>query len=522
MGSPHSLEKAFRSGSDARIALALFLLAIAVRAYMIVTADVITPDGLMYIRIARLIGGGNWKAVYEDGFYSTYPFIILLFQTVFTNWETAGRVASAVLGSLAVLPFYFLLRRIFDARVAIVASVFFVLSPRLVQYSSDVLREPLFWCCSLTSLWAAWKSMEEKKWFYIVLASLFAGLAAFTRTEGVALLVIITLWMGWVLLYRERNFKWCFSLFLIFLISFPVIFIGPLYLLKTKTGIWELGHVKTKIPSLLKTEDSALSPDVEKGPPGAGEGGSPIARLLNNRYVASLWETSYKYFRSFHPVLILFLFFGVVRRKVIPYSDKEVPFLMWSCVFLLLSLFYAFKVSYVSTRHGLLMGIPSFLWVSFGFWELSFRLERFAMKKRWNPMLSRHMVIWLLVLACLSILPKTLQSSDRGKMELKTGGIYLKNMGYSNETFAVEPRINRLTFYKGGEFINIPTGIDHSVLRPFLEAADARYLVVDERSIDESVRGFSSHTEALGLERIDLPVFRDYKEYSFTLYRIRK
>ncbi len=499
--------------------LCLFLFALAVRVYMVVTADVITPDGLLYIKIARLIGAGNWKAVYEDGFYSTYPFIILLFQKVFHDWETAGRMASAVLGSLAVLPFYFLLRRIFDVKIAVVASVFFILSPRIVQYSSDVLREPLFWCCSLASLWAAWRGIEGRKWIFIVLASLFAGLASFTRTEGLALIPIIILWMAWTLLYRERKVLWCLGLLVVFLVSFPAIFMAPLHFVKSKTGQWEFGQIGTKIPDLLEKSHRATSADAAKA---SREGKSLFARVANNRYVSSLWETSCKYFRSFHVVLIVLLFFGMVRRKVIPYTEKEILFVIWFCVYLLLTLSYAFKVSYVSTRHGLLMGIPSLLWVSIGFWELSSRVERLSAKRGWNPKLTHHVGVWLLVLVCLSIIPKTLQSADRGKMELKTAGVYLKRAGYSEETFVVEPRINRLTFYKGGDFINIPPGIDHSALGPFLKTSGASFLVVDERTIDECVRGFRDHAADLGLERVDLPEFRDYKEYSFAVYRIRR
>ncbi len=488
---------------------------------MIFTADIITPDGILYIKIARLISDGNWMAVYDDGFYSTYPFIIVLFQKVFHDWETAGRAAAAVFGSVAVLPFFFLFRRMFDLKTAVAASIFFIVSPRLVQYSSDVLREPLLWCFLLTSLWAAWKGITEKKWVFIVLASFFAGLSSFTRMEGVALLLIIILWMGWIFLYRERKVKLWFAMVLIFLISFPVIFISPLYFIKAKTGRWELGHVTTKIPDLLKSKNSALAAD-DRPSLQFGQAGPVIAKVMSNRYVFSVWETSYKYFRSFHVVLIVLLVFGVIRRRTIPYSEKEVPLLIWSSIFFLLGLAYAFKASYVSTRHGLLVGIPSLLWVSIGFWELSSRVERAVKKKGWNRNLTRHAAVYLLILVCLSIIPKTLSSSNGGKTEMKKAGIYLKRMGYSDQTFAVEPRINRLTFYKGGDFVNIPTGIDHIALSRFLKTTDAGFLVVDERSIEGAVKGFKDHKDAMNLEKLDLPDFQDYSEYSFVVYRIRK
>jgi len=495
-------------------------LALAVRVYMVLTAGVITPDGILYIKIARFINDGNWRGVYEDGFYSTYPFVIVLFQKVFHDWETAGRMASAAAGSVAVLPFFFLLRRMFDLRIAFVASIFFVIGPRLVQYSSDVLREPLFWCFSITSLWAAWKGIEEKRWVFIAAASFFAGLSCFTRTEGVALLAIVIVWMGWVLFYRERKARLFLAFLMVFLVAFPAMSITPLYLLKSKAGAWELGHLATKIPELLQSRNKPLPVEIDGSSLKSRQAGSVLTRVMSNRYVFSLWETSHKFFRSFHVVLIVLLLFGLFRRRIIPCSGKEIPVLIWCSAFFLISLVYAFKVSYVSTRHGLLVGIPSLLWVSIGFWELSSRMEGAVRKARWSPKLTRHVAVYLLILICLSVIPRTVAPYGDEKIEMKKAGIYLKRMGYSNEKFAVEPRINRLTFYKGGDFVNIPTNIDPVALGRFLKSADVRFLVVDERTIENAVKGFKGNTDAMNLEKVDLPGFNDYREYSFAVYRI--
>ncbi|NLT23744.1 MAG: glycosyltransferase family 39 protein [Syntrophorhabdus sp.] len=487
---------------------------------MVFAADIITPDGMLYIKVARLIGDGNWKGVYQEGFYSAYPFLIVVFQKVFHDWETAGRMVSALAGSAAVLPFFLLLRRMFDVKIAAVAAIFFVVSPRLVEYSSDVLREPLFWCFSIASLWAAWKGIDEEKWWFVVLASFFVGLSSFTRTEGLALVAIILLWMVWSLLYQRRKVRLWLAFVMVFLIAFPAIFIAPLYFLKSRAGDWELGHGVRKIPSLMRSANVALPADAGGTTPLPGEEASLLTKIMRNRYVFSAWETSYKYLRSFHVVLIMFLLFGVIRRRTIPYSGKEVPLLIWCSVFFLVSFVYAFKVSYVSTRHGLLMGIPSLLWVSAGFWEFSSRIARIAGRSRWSRKLTRHIAVYLLILACISILPKTLSSAGDGKIEMKMAGIQLKRMGYSDRKFAVEPRINRLTFYKGGEFVNIPVNIDHSALGQFLETVDASYLVVDDRTIETSVRGFKAHTKAMHLERVGIPELEDFREYSFVLYRI--
>jgi len=132
----------------------LLACSLAIRTCLVYAADVITPDGVLYIQIAKLIKSGNWMGVYDKGFYSLYPFTIIAFQKIFSNWETAGRMTSALFGSLTVVPLFLLFRKMFDLKIAVVASIFFVLSPRIAEYSSDVLREPLYWLLSLAALWA--------------------------------------------------------------------------------------------------------------------------------------------------------------------------------------------------------------------------------------------------------------------------------------------------------------------------------------------------------------------------------
>jgi len=45
---------------------------------------------------------------------------------------------------------------------------------------------------------------------------------------------------------------------------------------------------------------------------------------------------------------------------------------------------------------------------------------------------------------------------------------------------------------------------------------------VDERSIDGSVKGFREHAGWLNLEKVGVPEFEKYKDYSFVLYRIKR
>ncbi len=236
------------------IPVALVLGAFALRLYAALVPGIIVPDGVVYIDTAKMIIAGQWQRVSEHGIYSAYPFFIIVFQKVFANWETAGRMVSVVFGSLAVLPFYFLIKRIFDMRIALVASVFFVINPRLVEYSSNVLREPVFWFFSITALWVAWEGIVGKKWILMIIASFFVGMATLTRMEGIGLAVIIFLWICWYY-WKEKEFgtKKLLLLLLVFVVSFPILFCTPLIFLKNRT--WSMGDRPPRVEDTLCIEN---------------------------------------------------------------------------------------------------------------------------------------------------------------------------------------------------------------------------------------------------------------------------
>ena len=131
-------------------------------------------------------------------------------------------------------------------------------------------------------------------------------------------------------------------------------------------------------------------------------------------------------------------------------------------------------------------------------------------------------MVYLLVVISLAILPKTLSSSNNEKIEIKQAGIYLRNLGYSNQRLAVQPRINRLVFYMDSEYVDIPVPSNPVALGEFLKNQEVTYFIIDEQTIDESVKGFKDHAGSLHLEKINIPEFEKYKEYSFVLYRIKK
>ncbi len=501
------------------IAFVLLFSAAVLRSCTALAPGIIVPDGITYINTAKMITAGRWQGIHDFGVFSLYPFLIVLFQRLFSDWEVAARFISILFGSLAVIPFYMIVRRFFDLKIAIVAAVFFVISPRLVEYSSNVLREPVFWFFSLAGLCCALEGLYRRQWWFMVLSAFFVGLSAFTRMEGLAVAIIIMSWIPchyWM--QKNMTVKRLLVFLFIFIFSFPVLFFSPLLFLKNRIGQWEFGHIGSKIPIILKAGNKKAEQTFQQN---IDESDAITKALSSNSYLVFLWQAIYKFFRSFHVLFIVLFIIGIIRRKAITYRPEEVLLVLWWLVFFLVSLVYISRTYYLSTRHGMLMGLPALAWVSVGFFEfldiLKKKVAKYGSFKKWKDKLP----ITLLLLSCAIILPNTLSWSGSDKIEIKKAGIYLRERGYSKHKFAVEPRLARLAFYADAHFSTIDGNIESSEMAEFLRSKDADLLVVDKGTMGRPVKMFLQDPQG-SLEKIAVDEFERYEKYSFVLYRVKK
>lgn len=496
----------------------LFMLALMLRIYAALVPGVIVPDGIIYINTGKMINAGQWQGISDFGVYSLYPFIIVVFQKIFSDWEVAARIVSILFGSLAIVPLYFLVKRMFDMKIALAVSIFFIISPRLVEYSSNVIREPVFWFFSIMALWIAWEGIIRKKYVFMVGSSFFVGLATLTRMEGIVLPVIIFLWISWdYWKQRKSGIKMPLVLFLVFIISFPVIFYTPLYFLKNRIGRWELGQITSKIPRMLASGDVKATTETFAK---IIEDSDDVSKILSgHKYLYFLWQVIYKLFRSYHIIFIFLFLIGITRRKIIPYNSREVPIVIWCFLFFLVLLLYVSKTNGLSTRHGTLISTPVFVWVSIGFFELSDILRNVAIRLNLKAEFIKKVPVALILLICIVTLPKTLSWSGYDKVELRMAGTYLKQLGLSKEKLAGEARLRRVAFYANSDFIEIPSTVDGKTLEEFLIRNKARVLIIDEKTVDQSIKRFiTNDIGKINLKKIEVKRFRTFKEYSFAIF----
>jgi len=99
------------------------------------------------------------------------------------------RIISLSLSALTVIPVYFLCRKFFDNKLAIVGASLFVFDPRIILNSLLAITEPLFILLSTIALVLVLKYGRKEIIFSLILASF----CTIIRSEGIFLFLILTI-----------------------------------------------------------------------------------------------------------------------------------------------------------------------------------------------------------------------------------------------------------------------------------------------------------------------------------------
>jgi 4-amino-4-deoxy-L-arabinose transferase-like glycosyltransferase len=183
---------------------AIVLLALTVRVAVVAADGGYQPrnDALEYDLLARSIaaGDGYTQSAYllQGGPTAIrgpgYPYALGAIYAVSGDSQTAGRLAGAALGALAVLFLFLIVKRIWGRRIGLVAAGLAAVFPPLVLLSRDLLSESLFIVLALGAVLCVlnFRRSGGMLW-WAAAAGTLCGLAALTRNTGVVLMLAVAL-----------------------------------------------------------------------------------------------------------------------------------------------------------------------------------------------------------------------------------------------------------------------------------------------------------------------------------------
>ncbi len=185
----------------------MFLLCLTPRLWMACLVHAACPDGYYYISLASSCQVGNWAEAFSYLNLNIYPLILLGLHKLGLNWLIAAKFWSVLLSSLAVLPLFGWVRRLFCDQVAWSACFLYAVHAEFVEFSMEPIRDPTFWCLFNLGLYATLRATSEAKLRWFFAGGLTLALAVHTRSEGWLLLIPFAMWFGrqWVVNQKGRK-----------------------------------------------------------------------------------------------------------------------------------------------------------------------------------------------------------------------------------------------------------------------------------------------------------------------------
>jgi 4-amino-4-deoxy-L-arabinose transferase-like glycosyltransferase len=454
----------------------LLLISLLLSIYLFFRTYVISLDGaFQYILIAKDIVSGLYGKALAHNQQPLYSVLVAFVSRWVSDYELAGKLVSTIFGILIIFPVYFLGKRIFGEKIAILSSLLLAIHPYIRQFSADVLKESTYLFFLATALWFAWRTIQgEKKYLYLFIP-LLSALAYLVRPDGVEILIGVFLYVLFIKKFSASKERCTIILFLF--LSSALLFLPYLIHLKEITGVWTLSRAKT-ISGFL------------------GLGGMGDEVSIYYKILFSLKKLNTEIFSIYHPLYIFLLVIGLLKRRFFHFRTGE-GFLFLFCALHYVALFLLVlnitewggeetaRAVHFSGRHVLPLLLFSVYWVGEGFAAIygwvSNKLESNRLLIRWEVK-RKSMVFWgiLFILVLVILLPKTLKPQRYERLPEKWAGVWIKSQsGKGTTLFTTQPRV---AYYAEGNLEYIDFQKDNlNKIKSSMAEKNALYLVIRGR-----------------------------------------
>jgi hypothetical protein len=467
----------------------LVLAALIPRIIVFLQPQIITNDGMLYVKMAKQFLLGTYEGIPEASF-SLYPLMIFLVQKIIEDWELSGQLISMTLGTLTVIPVFLLGRSLYNEKIGWLSGLFYITLPNFLKFDSQVIRDPTLWLFMALTLWLVWEGNKKNQPILFALASVSAGLGAITRAEGFILWGVLTLYTG----FRKVSGSFVKRRVLnvaIFVFFFPLLLSPALFVMKeksTKIAVGEMISYSTKVVteytrSILKP----LSPIDAMGQKTYDslprDSRSSLELASRHRIILAISEVIYKFIKAGNLLIILVLLGFWKRRKEGLISSDRYLLYAFAALFLM-SVLYARQLYYFSTRHGLTLVLPSLFFAGHGVDAAVGILSRGMDRLGFGWTLIRRYLPQILILLFIMIfLSQGLGGKGKEETTIKDAGLWLKENGYRGSVVMGPKKSLHLAFYADGKFVEMPNSWEQ--VMESIRKNGVRILIIDSCTIEQ-------------------------------------
>lgn len=447
--------------------------ALAIRLYLSLTSYCIAGDGVAYLGMANDFAAGEPAKALDNVFSPLYPWVVSLAHSFVPDWELAGNLVSALLGTASIATIYYLTREVFERRdLAIGAAALAAIHPGLTAYAASVRTEAGFIFLMTGAMCALVMSLKRHQMALAAAAGTVGGLAYLYRTEAIGLLIFGAAFIPIGVIWRRWGFGWAICAAGLFAAAFLLVASPYIIYLRISTGHWTVSR-EFRAAMMYGMGDAARNGDAWRAL-GYSKSVSPLAPLFANprlyleKVSDELLMSFYYFAQALGPVLSVMLFLGLWRRGRRLFSN------FGEAMLALLTLFYVFgfAFSYGGVRFMLHLIPYTFGWVVIGIEAAADALQRAGTAAGWR--VPQGVLAGAIALA---LIPQTLWPI----------GYDMRGVRYAGEEIArrsdhqprdIVARDGRVAYYAHAGFILMPNDPGPDFCRWLTTHDDAGYLMI--------------------------------------------
>lgn len=486
--------------------LLLFFIAFLSRLILVFTACGIANDGCSYVWLAKEIAVGNFDKVFSSILPPLFPILIAGTSYIFQDFELSGRLISCIFGSLTVFPLFFLIKEIFDRKIAIITVLFFIVHPYLLQASGMVLTEALFYFLTTSIACISWIAIQKRRQSLFLIVGVLLSFAFLTRFEGIFWTPLV---LGWIWFAKLQDIttriRWrlvssffCITIFI--LASLPYSFF-----VSKGTEKFQICSRQQHYETTFFEPTSSTSTPFQK-----------TLTILKSKLFYSVPRIPFFIAKAYYVAFLPFLFFGLLgRKKFNKFRIGEAYILSFILVRLLVLLVFA-----GINERFLFAFIPMALcWAGVGFWEINYYLqEKFRNKTFYiGEVLISHFSVVILVIILIICLTKGMLPIRQHRAVQKEVGYWLKENTKQKE-FIVISQSPQEAFYAEAKWYDLECGTYNEIIN-YAKEKDATYIIID-KNINQICPDFKKFVKADDMEILTTQFQESNRE--IIIYKLKK
>ncbi|HKR00708.1 MAG TPA: glycosyltransferase family 39 protein [Pyrinomonadaceae bacterium] len=450
------------------------LAALLVRLFVLSSGYVITPDGVIYAWLGRHLASGNFHEGLSAYQQPLYPLLVGFSSLLFPDLEFAGRMVSVLMGSLLVIPVYFLASSFYGKRVATLAAYMTIVFPVLVYYSTQLLTESTYALAFTATVLAGWHALKRSRPQLFFLTGVSLGTCYLIKPEAFGFFFLLCALVFIAKRYRQGVTWRAASRYALALSAGFLLLASPYIIyLRHQTGRWTISEKLNAHFLLLTPAEEAPRPPAPAVVPPPADVPSPVATDLQppadlapesrlTKFIVDATRSLRREYEIlnliFPPVFVLLTGVGLFRVK---WSRARLAQELYLGSFLIVSLAgYALAVSdiryFVSLLPLLICWLANGV-VEFERWviETSSQVRGAHDGGRKTGIMVRAICV-VLTVALLLPLFVYLNRGDKWSdyFGQKMAGAWIKAHALSTPRVMSENPIT--SFYAGGEYVHLP------------------------------------------------------------------